>query len=158
MRRAALLFVLLCSFLPAAQQAQTYKPIAVLDAGGHNARVMKLLFHRGGQELISVSEDKTVRLWDLNTGELIRVLRPPIGPGKDGMLYSGTLSPDGKLLAVGGLGTEGGEKPIYLIDLASGAIEKVFKGHQGAITTMTFLPDGRRLVSGSRVGPVQPRY
>jgi WD40 repeat protein len=152
MRRLALFLVPLCLCPAVSGQAPSYKPLAVLEANGHNARVQKLLFHRGGTELISVSEDKTIRIWDLNTAELVRTIRPPIGPGKSGMLFAAALSPDGKLLAVGGLGTDGGDKPIYVLDLATGAIERTLKGHTGAVNALTFLPSGRYLASCSHDG------
>src|SRR5687767_11411723 len=82
---------------------QKEKPIFVLDAGGHTSPVRRVIFTPDGQELISVSDDKTIRIWDVRTGESIRVLRPFIGKHSVGMLFSAALSPDGLLLAVGGL-------------------------------------------------------
>ena len=76
----------------------------MLDSGGHTSIVRKVLFTPDGKELISVSDDKTVRFWDVASGEPIRVLRPPIGPGNEGKLYAAALSPDGRTLAVGGYG------------------------------------------------------
>src|SRR5271157_4535646 len=77
------------------------KPILVLDSGGHTAIVAKVLFTRDGKQLISVSWDKTIRVWDVASGAPLRVLRPPIGPGSEGMLYAAALSPEGRTLAVG---------------------------------------------------------
>ena len=79
----------------------------MLDAGGHTARVRKVLFTPDGRELITVSDDKTIRVWDVASGEPLRVLRPPIGRGQEGMLYAAALSPDGRTLAVGGYGFRG---------------------------------------------------
>src|SRR5262249_29843328 len=84
-------------------QAQE-QPTLVLDAGGHTDIVQKVLFTPEGRELITVSHDKTNRVWDVATGELLRVLRPPIGRGREGMLYAAALTPDGRTLAVGGVG------------------------------------------------------
>src|SRR4051794_18661467 len=78
------------------------KPVLVLDAGGHTARIRQVLWTPDGKELITVSEDKTVRTWDAATGEPLRVLRPPVGTGPEGILSAAALSPDGRTLAVGG--------------------------------------------------------
>ena len=102
MRRLGFLLIGL-AFTPIALGADvSEKPILVLDAGGHTARVWKVLFTPDGRELITVSDDKTIRVWDVASGEPLRVLRPPIGRGQEGMLYAAALSPDGRTLAVGG--------------------------------------------------------
>src|SRR5271168_3340273 len=77
------------------------KPILVLDSGGHTAAVTKVLFTPDDRQVITVSEDKTVRIWDVASGETGRVLRLPIGPGSAGELACAALSPKGRLLAVG---------------------------------------------------------
>ena len=56
-------------------------PVLVIDSGGHTSLVKKVLFTPDGRELISVSDDNTIRFWDVASGEPIRALRPPIGPG-----------------------------------------------------------------------------
>src|SRR6266404_179186 len=105
-----------------ADEPNTDKPILGLDAGGHINSVYKLMVSGYGDQLISVGLDKTIRIWDLSTGEPLRVLRPPVGPGAHGYLFSAALSPDGTLLAVG---TYRALTPLYdhrihLIELPSG--------------------------------------
>src|SRR5438105_2122004 len=122
MRR--LFLVLVCSALPAAAVAQENPdpPVLVPNVGGHTARVNRVLFAPDGRRLISVSNDKTVRIWDVAAGRTQRVLRPPIGKGGEGELYAAALSPDGKTLAVGGFAVGRGRQgwPIYLIGLDGG--------------------------------------
>jgi len=124
----------------------------VLDSGGHTSSVWKVLFTPDGKRLISVSDDKTIRFWDVASGEPIRVLRPPIGPGPEGKLYAAALSPDGRTLAVGGWGLKDAIGSIYLISTTRGRIERVLKGHTNAINSLAFAvpPEGRLLLaSGS---------
>jgi WD40 repeat protein len=125
-------------------------PILVLDAGGHTALVKKVLFTPDDKEVITVSHDKTIRFWDATTGEALRTLRPPVGPGNEGRLYSAALSADGQLLAVGGWGNPADHfNPIYLIALPAGRIQRVLTGHSNVIYALAFSPDGQRLASGS---------
>ncbi len=138
--------------LPAVTLAQEKvdKPILVLEAGGHTAKVSKILFTPDGKELISVSNDKTIRVWDAATGEILRVLRLPIDVGPWGELYAAALSPNGKTLAVGGAGPEKDNSgAIYLISLADGTLERVIRGHKMSIFSLAFSPDGKLLASGS---------
>jgi len=127
------------------------KPILVLDPGGHTAIVRKVCFTPDGKQLITVAEDKTIRCWDVQSGDLLRVLRPPIGHGPEGKLYAASLSADGRTLAVGGYGAGGksGLGHIYLITWQSGEIQRVLKGHANGVNSLAFSPDGRHLASGS---------
>lgn len=131
----------------AAAQEASEKPILVVDAGGHTNLVPGLCFTPDGRELISASFDKTIRIWDVQSGEMLRVLRPPIGPNRYGAIYAAALSPDGRTLAVGGIGVGSGN-PIYLIALPSGQIEKLLLGHRRGVMALAFAGDGRRLASG----------
>jgi WD40 repeat protein len=126
-------------------------PQLVLDTGGHTAPIFQAVFAPGGDELITVSLDKTIRFWDVNSGRSLRVLRPPLGPGHQGELHAVALSPDGRTLAVAGFGflTDGKRSsPIFLIDRASGTITRTLRAHTGTVQALAFSADGKRLASG----------
>ena len=152
MRRCILLLILLmCKHVGAQEPAAP--PILVLDSGGHTALIRKVLFTKDGRELITASWDKTIRTWDVASGEPLRVLRPPIGPGEQGRLLDVALSPDGRLLAAGGWGVREGELGwIYILSMTTGRIDQVLKGHTNIVNSLCFAtgPDGRTLLaSGS---------
>jgi WD40 repeat protein/uncharacterized caspase-like protein len=146
-----LLILLICRHV-GAQEPAAAPPILVLDAGGHTAPVSKVLFSPDGRELITVSHDKTFRTWDVASGEPLRVLRLPVGPGDEGQLNAAAMSRDGLFLAVGGLAPPPGPGRIYVLSAARGRVERVLNGHTGAITSLAFarMPRGRHLLaSGS---------
>jgi WD40 repeat protein len=130
------------------------RPLLVTDANGHSATVNVAFFHPNGENVITVSKDKTVRMWDLATGETLQVFRLPIGPGSEGALYAGDVSPDGRLIAVGGMPFGGGAHGvmIHVISLESGQVEAVLKGHSNIVVCLAFSRDGRFLASSSNDG------
>src|SRR5688572_22412997 len=77
-------------------------PRIVVNPLGHSAKIHNLLYSPDGRKIISVSEDKTIRLWDSETGEMIKKFESQMGDGPEGMFYASALSPDGKILAAAG--------------------------------------------------------
>ncbi|HVK13513.1 MAG TPA: caspase family protein, partial [Gemmataceae bacterium] len=146
---------LLLALLPAAAlgqpKADPDAPRLVIDSGGHSGRVTGVAFAADGTVAVTTGNDKTVRVWDLATGDTVRVIRPPAGPGPEGMLNALAVAPDGKTIAIGGLPPNVKEHGyrIYLIDLPTGRILKTLDGHTDSVTSLSFGPVGRRLASGS---------
>ena len=121
-----------------------------LDAGGHIGGVYKLIPNAYGDQLISVSFDKTIRVWDLQTGEPF-ARWPPRRSRCVGGIAAAALHPEGDLLAIGGYRAL---TPIYdhrirLISLASGESVRLLKGHAYMVFDLAFSPDGKRLASGA---------
>jgi WD40 repeat protein len=148
---AAALFVLSGS-LPARADE---KPILQLDTGGHMAIIRKIAFTPDGKHLVSASDDKVIRVWDVATGKTLRTIRGEVAPGHPGKIFAIALSPDGKWLAAGGFlapdrGVRDGEAEIIrLYDFASGELKTLLKGHESSVNALAFSPDGTRLISAS---------
>ncbi len=154
MPRIASLCLLIAAFFYAmivARAAGPTGPHLMLNATGHTGRLLRVSFTPDDSRVISVSTDKTVRLWDVASGETVSILRPPIATGDNGDLGAGAISHDGKYVAVGGTfpGTYSFFPAIYLVSLDSGRIEQILEGHLNRISTLEFSPDGEQLASGS---------
>ena len=141
-------------------------PQLVVEAGGHTAVIRKLIFTADGHELVSVSDDKTIRIWavspDGRQATLARTIRGYIGEGHEGTLAAATLSPpeaDGRQrwLAVGGIlaGAPHERYAIRLHDYASGEVVALLCGHNDAILALAFSPAGRWLASAGKDGTIR---
>jgi WD40 repeat protein len=136
-------------------------PHLMVEAGGHTARILQLLFTAGGRELISVSDDKTIRVWvvapDGRRSSLARTLRGELGEGREGMIAAAALSPPDaqgrqQWLAVGGwrAGQPADQYAVRLHDYASGEVVALLHGHHDAILALAFTPSGRWLASAGK--------
>jgi len=127
------------------------RPFLVFDAQGHTALPRAALFTNDSKQVVTVAEDKTVRIWDVASGRPVRVLRLPAGTWKEGVPWAAALVPPGNRLAVAGissgLGENGGQ--IHILDLKSGKIVQTFTGHERAITGLAVSRDGTGLASSS---------
>ncbi len=124
------------------------EPILQLETQTHSARVSKIAVDKNGRILASASYDKTVRIWDLRTGKLMRIIRPPINERQDGELYALALSPDGKTIACGGYtGVDWQDRAIYFFDVDSGNLKKRITGITGPPLHLEFSKDGKYLAA-----------
>lgn len=127
------------------------RPVLVLNSTGHSGQMVDAFFTPDAKRIVSVSKDKTIRIWDLALGETVKTIHMPNGPGEEGDLEAAALSPDGKRLAVGGktFGRKEDNALVYVILLDKGTIERTFKGHRGSILCLTFSANGQWIASGS---------
>ena len=125
----------------------------MIESGGHMGRIKDIMFSPDGTLLYSISFDKTVRVWDVATGVMVRMLRGQINQGREGMLNAAALSPDGRTLAVGGWLSPPKNHArtgiIRLLDPRTGAVKALLRGHSKVIQSLAFSPNGRWLLSGS---------
>ncbi|MEW2558546.1 translation initiation factor IF-2 N-terminal domain-containing protein [Streptomyces griseorubiginosus] len=113
---------------------------------GHANRVASVAFSPDSAKLASVDLDGTVRLWNPETGQELRVIT---GYAE---VSSVVFSPDGTMLA-----SAGDDGTVRVWDPATGEELRTLSGHSGAVTSVTFSPDGTLLASGSLDGTVRLR-
>ncbi|MCB9224308.1 MAG: WD40 repeat domain-containing protein [Crocinitomicaceae bacterium] len=149
MRNLVIVLVLLNSWM-ASGQNQTY---VTIDTKGHMGLVKNVMFSPDGSQLYSISDDKTIRVWDLHDGVLIKTFRGYIEENYVGMLNSGALSDDGNMLAVGGFLGEGNSTgDIRVYSAGSGKLLGLLEGNSDPVVALQFTPDGNYLFSGTNSG------
>ncbi|MEH2197542.1 serine/threonine-protein kinase [Nostoc sp.] len=89
--------------------------------------------------LASGSDDKNIKLWDLNTQKVLATLS-----GHSQAVKSVAFSPDGKILA-----TASDDKTIKLWQVETLKEICTLVGHSHAVKSVAFSPDGQILASGS---------
>jgi len=141
---------LLAAGAAAAQQPSPPQPVLRLEIGTHTAPIRAAAADAAGEVLATVSDDKTLRLWMLSSGELIRVLRPQIGGGAEGELKAVALSPDGQYVVTGGWTGFAWEKAnsLYLFETASGRLVRRVGGLPQVINRLAWSPDGHHIAVG----------
>ncbi len=136
---------------PAATPSGLYdRPVLVIEPGMHTAMIRRADVDRAGRWAVTGSDDKTVRIWSVEDGALVRTIRLPAGPGNVGKANAVAISPDGAVIAVGGWTRWTKADPqeqIYLFDRATGALLQRIDGLPNVVLHLAFARDGRRLVA-----------
>lgn len=129
--------------------AQPADPVLVVEAGAHVAPVRRIAVDARGGRLVTTSDDRTARVWDLASGRLLRTLRPPIGPEPVGRLYGAAVHPRRAVVAVGGAADVpgGASSPIFLFDLDSGRLVSRIDTGATEVRRLQWSADGTLLAA-----------
>jgi WD40 repeat protein len=132
------------------------RPVLAVDPGMHTAKIKSLAVDAAGRFAVTGSDDRTVRIWSVADGKLLRTIWIPVGPENVGAVYAVAISADGSSIVAGGY-TENrqGASSIYIFDRESGNLVRRIHGDLDNVARfLTFSPDGRYLAAtlGGRDG------
>jgi len=106
---------------------------------GHTDIVRSVALTPDGRQAVTGSSDRTVRVWDLASGECLRTLE-----GHTAGVSSVALTPDGRQAVTGS-----GDRTVRVWDLNSGACLRTLEGHTESVGAVAITHDGQRVVTGS---------
>lgn len=112
----------------------TGRLIMTINSSGHPA-----LFSPDGRYIISSDANYTAKLWDAETGRLIRTFT-----GQDGTVNAATLavSPDGKQIAF-----RSKNDIVRIWDVETGREIKTFSGNSDTVRAIAFSPDSKYIAA-----------
>ena len=113
---------------------------------GHESTVFSVAFSPNGQHIVSGSADKTVRIWDAETGEQIsqHLQGRFLQKNKPGV-FSMAVSPTGQHFV-----TSNENNIVQIWDTMTGKqTGQSLQGHTDNVRSVAFSPDGQRIVSSS---------
>jgi WD40 repeat protein len=108
---------------------------------GHEGTVMAVAVFPDRRRMVTGSGDKTLRLWDLETGVVLKKME-----GHSDKVWALAVSRDGQIIASG---DEGGEIIAWHGETGE-SLTKPIKAHSDLISSVDFSPDGTVLATGSK--------
>ena len=141
------LAVILCIF--ALNSPNTYSAEKqIVPSEGHTVTVLAVTFSPDGKYIISAGGDNTVRVWNMETVNHLKLFKG----GAVGRTESVAVSPDGKFVAAAGFF----DRKIRIWSLETGDQVKTFSGHSffGA-WSVAYSPNGKNIVSGGSDGTLR---
>lgn len=104
---------------------------------GHRGPAFTVAVTPDGRRAVSASGDRTLRVWDLSTGETVRTLS-----GHAATVRAVALTPDGRRAVSG---SDDGTLKVW--GLENGELVHTLTGHSSCLAAVAATPDGRRAVS-----------
>jgi len=105
---------------------------------GHEGVVNSCSVSQNDQLVATASDDSTLRIWDMRTRKVAKVLSTPMAS------TCVSFNQDGLQLFSGGLDNE-----ILVWDIRQGDVQYSLQGHSDSITGISLSPDGSYLLSNS---------
>jgi WD40 repeat protein len=101
--------------------------------------VWHVAFSADGRTIASGGQDATIKLWDVEKGILLRILK-----GHKLTVWSVKFSPDGNIIASGSF-----DNTVKLWNVLDGKLLSNIKGHTEAVVDLAFSNNGKKLATAS---------
>ena len=127
------------------KNTQVIEPPRIELAKNQICNVYALDYSPDGKHLVAGYNNNLVRVWDITTGQMVRVLK-----GHTGVVWSVAYSPNGKMIISGSA-----DKTVKCWNAETGELirtlpdKKGDKGHSSIVSYVTFNPNGTYIASGS---------
>jgi len=108
------------------------------QAAGEPVNVRQLTFSADRQFLLAIADDFTVRLWNVQSGQLLHSLQ-----GHQATVQQAQFSPDGRWIV-----TASWDKTIRIWQVDSGKLVRTI-AHPDAVNSASFSPNGQQIVTAS---------
>ncbi len=109
---------------------------------GHTGVVYAVAVSPDGKRIASAGQDSSVRVWDTESGTLIRVLE-----GHTSWVRSLCFGPD-----PGQLSSAGDDNTVRIWNTETGTQLHTLRGHRDRVHSVAFSPDGSRIASAGETG------
>jgi WD40 repeat protein len=124
-------------FRTAAAYRFPHDPALIRIFVGHTHEVNAVAVLPDGRRALSASNDRTLRLWDVESGATLRIFQ-----GHTHEVNGVAMLADGRRAL-----SASSDNTLRLWDIETGATLRIFSGHTNVVTAVAALADGRRVLS-----------
>jgi len=116
----------------------------LLTVNGHTKPVNAVVFSVDGKLLASAGADRIVRVWNAQTGKMVRQIR-----GFGGEIFRLRTTPDGKLVS------SSSDRMVRVHQFSNGKLLKTLRGQTDWVTAIDYSPVTKTVVSGAFNGQIR---
>lgn len=120
------------------------RPFLAIDGQAHSDEASYIVLTPDDRRAVTAAYDGSVRVWDVQTGEMLQRFFLPRGAPISNLLRGLAMAPDGQRIAVTGGNMR---RAIVILSLQTGRIERVITGQENS-SMLAWSQDGRFLAAG----------